>query len=80
MPHQFALRVPRDGPEAIPRANRERAIAITPRTCTPRWGGEAMDYNIALSVLGDLGDLEKGRRAPARAPQPATVEASAAPP
>ena len=61
MPQRFALRVPRDGPDAIPRANREHGIAISPRTCTPRWSGEAMDYSIALSILGDLHD---GRRAP----------------
>ena len=61
MPRHFALRVPRDGPEAIVQANREHGLSITPRTSTPRWGGEPMDYNLALSILGDIHD---GRRAP----------------
>lgn len=59
VPRFVPLRVPRDGPAAVALANRARGLAITPRTCTPRWGGEAMDYNIALGVLADI-----RRRAP----------------
>ncbi|PKN57269.1 MAG: HNH endonuclease [Deltaproteobacteria bacterium HGW-Deltaproteobacteria-14] len=61
VPRHFALRVPRDGPDAIAHANRDLGLTITHRTCTPRWGGEPMDYNLALSILGDIHD---GRRAP----------------
>jgi len=48
------LRIPYDGPEAIVRANRERGLTIDHRTCTPRWSGEPIDYNLALHILGDL--------------------------
>ena len=70
MPRHVALRVPLDGPDAVARANRAHGVAVDHRTCVPRWDGEPMDYNIALSILEDihLGLRARATRSPTATP------------
>jgi len=42
---------------SLPTQNVERGISIDARTAATRWGGESMDYGLAVEVL-----LQKARK------------------